>query len=84
MLVERGRLTLDRDVLEWIHAAVDQARLEVVDLSPEIAVRSTRLGAQLPSDPADRLIVATAQELNAPLVTRDDRLQNFAGVEAIW
>jgi PIN domain nuclease of toxin-antitoxin system len=84
MLVERGRLELDRDVLEWIDEACALPKVEVIDLTPEIAVRSTRLGSQFHRDPADQLIVASALERRAALVTRDERIRSFGGVESVW
>ena len=33
---------------------------------------------------ADRLIVATAIDLDAPLVTKDQRIQRYPHVETIW
>ncbi|MDQ5917640.1 MAG: hypothetical protein QG660_751, partial [Pseudomonadota bacterium] len=43
-------------------------------LSPEIAVASTRLPGEIHADPADRIIVATARHLGATLVTADGLL----------
>lgn len=53
-------------------------------LSLRIAVRPNSFGDALHRDPADRLIVATAMELGAPLVTKDAHIQAFGGVETIW
>jgi PIN domain nuclease of toxin-antitoxin system len=44
---------------------------------PEIAVASTRLPGKLHPDPADRLIVATARDLGAVLITEDDLLLTY-------
>ncbi len=83
MLVERGRLKLDRDVGDWLSDAVAEEGVEVLELSPEIAVRSTRLARSFHGDPADQLIVATAMVHGCPLVTRDERIARFAGVRTI-
>ena len=50
----------------------------------ETAVRATRLPGPLHNDPADRMIISTAQILGASLVTRDERLWNYAHVETVW
>lgn len=84
MLVAKGRLEVDRPALEWLQAALGEPRVELVPLSPAIAVQSTRLGAQFHGDPADMLIVATAQLEAAPLVTKDQRIIDYEGVETIW
>lgn len=74
MLVAKGRLTLARDVQEWIDEALRQPGIALAPLDPAIAVASTRLPGTIHGDPADRLIVATARHLDAPLVTSDERL----------
>lgn len=80
MLVSKGRLVLDRDVGEWVKAATDIPGIRVEPISPEIAVASTRLPGSLHSDPADRLIVATARHLGAILMTRDALLLEYGAV----
>jgi PIN domain nuclease of toxin-antitoxin system len=84
MLVERGRLKLDRDVLTWVLAALDLPKAELLELTPAIAVRSALPGDGFHGDPADRIIVATALEHRAPLVTRDERIRRHGAVEAVW
>ncbi len=51
--------------------------ISLAPLSPKIAVASTRLPGELPSDPADRMIVATARQLGATLVTADQALLTY-------
>lgn len=74
MLVARGRLALDRDVGEWLNQVLALPGIALAALSPAIAVASTRLPGELPADPADRMIVATARQLTAGLVTADQAL----------
>ena len=74
MLVSKGKLTLKRDVGEWINAAFALPGLRLEPLSPEIAVACTRLPGDINSDPADRMIAATARHLGVPLVTADENL----------
>lgn len=71
MLVAKGRLTLARDVLEWVGAALALPGLSLAPLEPAIAIASSRLPGELHGDPADRLIAATARHLGATLVTAD-------------
>ncbi len=84
MLVAKGRLTLDRDVLVWVRQALALLGVVLVPLSPEIAVASAALGADFPGDPADRIVVATALRHHAPLVTRDRRLRSVPSLKTIW
>jgi len=71
MLVAKGRLVLNRDVMDWLHAALALPGIRLAPLAPALAVASTRLPGELHGDPADRLIVATARQLGATLVTAD-------------
>lgn len=77
MLVSKGRLTLDRDVGEWVNTAVSIPGIRLEPISPEIAVASTRLPGNIHPDPADRLIAATARHLGALLITDDQLLLDY-------
>jgi PIN domain nuclease of toxin-antitoxin system len=83
-LAARGRITLDRPALEWILEALALPRVELLALTPAVAVKAARLPTTFPGDPADRLIVATALLEDAILVTRDDRLRRSGAVETAW
>lgn len=82
MLVEKKRIMLERDVLEWLRDAIENTGAEVLPLTPEIAVASTALGDL--RDPSDRLIAATALTHGVPLVTKDERIQRSGVVATIW
>lgn len=77
MLVSKGRLTLKRDVGEWLESALALPGVRLEPLSPAVAVASTRLPGEINTDPADRIIVATARHLGVPLVTADENLLNY-------
>lgn len=77
MLVSKGRLTLDRDVGEWVQSAVGIPGIRIEPITPEITVASTRLPGIIHTDPADRLIAATARHLGAVLVTDDQMLLDY-------
>ncbi len=78
MLEAKGRVSLDRDCLDWLRAALSPRGVTLVPLTPEIAVESARLPGHLPGDPADRIIVATARVLDGTLVTADEALLEYA------
>lgn len=80
-LVERGRLTLPRAVLEWLDLALAYPGVQLLDLTPRIVVESTQLPDAFHRDPADQLIVATARVLSVPLVTLDSRIRDYAHVQ---
>ena len=83
-LAARGRITLNRPILEWLHDALAESRVELLPLTPAVAVKAADLPPTFPGDPADRLIVATAIIESATLVTKDERIRAFAGVRTIW
>ena len=79
LLVSKGRLTLDVDVMDWVRGMLTVPGVRLVPLEPEIAVESTRLPFEMYPDLADRMLVATARHLTATLVTADKALLAMAG-----
>ncbi len=45
-----------------------------MELTPEIALEANRLPGRFHRDPADQILVATARELNLPLLTADAKI----------
>lgn len=86
MLAFRGRIASSVPIEDWFAEAERERRFETVPLRPRIAITSTRLGASVPRDPADRLIIASALDLQVPLVTRDAAIAAAAvpGLRVIW
>jgi PIN domain nuclease of toxin-antitoxin system len=74
MLEAKGRITISRSIDEWVRAALGVTGLRLVDLSPEIAMESTRLPEDPHGDPSDRMIIATARVIGATLVTCDQQI----------
>jgi PIN domain nuclease of toxin-antitoxin system len=82
-LVERNRLVLSCPVEEWILMALAYPGVVLLDLTPDIAIRSTQLPGQFHKDPADQMIVATAMALNCPLMTVDEQILNYHHVKLV-
>ncbi len=82
-LVEKNRIGFSIPVLSWIRQSLLEKDVRIADLSPEVAVESTRL-QDFHRDPADQIIVATARVLGMPLVTSDQRIRNYPGVDCVW
>jgi PIN domain nuclease of toxin-antitoxin system len=66
------------DTVKWVLGALAKPGVVLVPLEPEIAVASSRLPFEMHSDPADRILVATARHLGATLVTADKALLDLA------
>lgn len=83
-LLRQGKIGLDREPLEWMEQSIAEFGIELLPLTPAIAVRSSLLGPGFKGDPADRIIVATAMVQAVPLITSDQTLRSTQIVEAIW
>jgi len=83
-LVECGRIGISCDPEAWIEQALQMPRLRLVLLSPRIACRSTALPAPFHSDPADQIIVASAREEDATVLTKDRRILTYPHVRSLW
>lgn len=83
-LAEHGRVRFSRSTSEWLEAALSRPRVEVMPFTARIACSAAGFGDTIPGDPADRLILATALEHHAPLVTKDARLGEIDFVRTIW
>lgn len=77
MLVEKKRIELDMDCLDWVERALALTGVVLAPISPRIAIHSTRLSGVVHGDPEDRLLIATAEEENAVLVTHDEKLLEY-------
>jgi PIN domain nuclease of toxin-antitoxin system len=82
-LVERRRIGFTIPTLTWIRRSLTENDIRIAGLTPEIAVESTNLQG-FHRDPADQIIVATSRVLGMPVVTADQRIIQFGGVEAVW
>jgi PIN domain nuclease of toxin-antitoxin system len=77
-LVYRRRIELVRPLEAWVERFADRPGVEVLPLSHLAASRAYRLDGLEHSDPADRLLIATAIERGCPLVTYDARIARFS------
>ena len=71
-----GRLHLSAPLGQWINDALEQVR--VADISKIAAVDAGHIPRAALADPMDRLLVATARELDATLVTADRAILAYA------
>lgn len=83
MLIARERLSPGTDTRTFLEDVIAARRLTVVSIDPDIAARAQSPDYDL-SDPADRIIAATAEVIGAQLVTADRRLRSIRSLETIW
>lgn len=79
MLEAKRRLTLSRPIDEWVRSALRAPGVQLLGLSPEIAIESTRLPGSPGGDSADRILIAGARVAGARLATRDRGILGYAG-----
>lgn len=77
-LTNARRISLDVKPEEWILRFTEQPRIKTVPLTVAAATRAYALPGFPYKDPADRLLIAISIELECPLVTRDQRILNYA------
>ena len=83
-LVEHGKLELQIPLEKWFTQALNYPGVQIIELTPEIATESTCLPGEFHRDPADQIIVATARELGATVVSADEPISGYAHVRAFW
>jgi PIN domain nuclease of toxin-antitoxin system len=84
LLVSKKRLKLTLDVSDWIAKSESLPFIQFVPVTNSIAVKSVNLPLPLHPDPADRIIIATALSIGAPLVTKDKKLLGYSHIKTIW
>jgi PIN domain nuclease of toxin-antitoxin system len=85
ILVERGRIRVNTSTTrDFLDAVVQTPSLRVLEITTEIAALSARFPTDFPTDPADRIIAATARAYGVPLVSRDQRLRESTLLRTIW
>ena len=77
-LVAKDRLFLTVAPETWFENLLALPGVRLAALTPAILLTSTRLPGLPPSDPADRILAATARAEGFRLVTRDHKLLAYA------
>ena len=83
-LLEKKRIGISCDPEEWIREALEMSKLRLVPLTPTLSSRSTTLPPPFHEDPADQIIVATAREEKATVMTKDKLIQEYTHVRTVW
>lgn len=78
ILVRKGRVDLDAEPKIWFDRAMLGRGIRTLPITSDIAIESAFLPEPFHSDPADRLLVASARHHDLTLVTRDRRILAYA------
>lgn len=82
-LVKKRILELPLALPEWFDAALAESDIQCLGLTPKLLHTSTIL-PDIHKDPVDRIIIATAQEWNAQLVTADKAIRTYPDLHTVW
>lgn len=78
LLVARQRIALPLEPAVWFQTFADQPGVRLAQMPPPVLISSSFLPGTPPSDPADRIIAATARSHGYRLMTRDAKLLAYA------
>ena len=73
-----GRLRLARTPEQWMREALDSPALRLAELTSSIAIDAGSIPRAALPDPMDRLLVATARQLDVALMTADRGILGYA------
>ncbi len=81
---ERGRIELNRHWKTWFryYLELNQWQVEPIDLA--IMEEAYSLPEEFHTDPADRIITATARLKNYTLLTADEKMLSYPHVNTAW
>ena len=72
-----GRLHFNRPLEQWVRDATGAGEIRVAELTTAIALDAGHIPRAALADPMDRLLVATARQLDATLVTSDRAILKY-------
>lgn len=84
LLVKKERIKLAMDIDSWLEKLESLPRIQFIPIDNKIAAKSINLPGEFHNDPADRMIVMTAREKGAVLVTKDERIRKYPHIQSIW
>lgn len=84
LLIKKERLQLSMDLNSWLAQIESLPFVKFVPVDNTIAIKSVFLPGKFHADPADRIIVATAREKGAKLITGDKKIRQYPHVQAVW
>ena len=81
--VAGGKLRLGEPPVRWFHALAERYELREVPLDAATGCAAAALPL-LHRDPFDRVIVALAQAHGLTVLTSDENIQAYPGVQTLW
>jgi len=84
LLVKKDKLDLSMGVETWIKNIESFPYFEFIPVTNSIAAQSVNLPELMHKDPADRIVIATAREYRATIITSDEKILNYPHVQSRW
>ena len=84
LLFAKGRLRGAGTIEASIREIVERARVQVLEITPEIVDLAMAFPEHYPKDPGDRLIGATARSHGLTLITHDERILSNPLIRTVW
>lgn len=84
LLYKKRSLESNMDINSWLTKVESLPYLQFIPVDNVIGSKSVMLPEPLHNDPADRIIIATAREYGAKLVTSDKKILNYRHVQSVW
>ena len=73
-----GRLRLSRPPEQWIRESLQASGARIAELTAAVAIDAGTIPRSALADPLDRLLVATARQIGATLLTSDSQILTYA------
>lgn len=83
LLIKKGRVEFSIDSDTWLEEMEGLHMIKFIPVDNQIAYKSVNL-ENFHQDPADRMIVATAQITGATIITSDQKIRKYPEVQTVW
>jgi PIN domain nuclease of toxin-antitoxin system len=81
-LVAIGDIKVSIAVKDWVEQALQAIQARTVEVSHDISLGAYALPGSFHKDPADRILVAAARQHELTVLTADERILNYTGVQS--
>ncbi len=81
--VKKKKLKLPKKVEDWFSLALQLHGIKELEITSDILISSVQLPLHH-TDPADRIIIATASHYNLTILTPDDHMKKYSGINVVW
>lgn len=78
MLIQKKRISVFERTSDFLHYISSIDGLNIIEINAEIAAESVMLPGGFASDPADCIIIASTREIAGNLITRDQKIIDWA------